>query len=341
MRKNLTLNPFRLDMLIAALVFLAIGLLPLVNHDNYLLTQVTLYLIWAAVVTQWNLVLGVAGIMSIGHMALFAAGGYVVALMGLYLKVSLWEALPLAGLAGLAISLLLGLATLRLRGAYVVVVTLSIAMVMYQLIVTDVACYLKTETVCYAFSGGARGLSRYGDFGFKALMGYKYIATGNYFVALSALVAGTLFAVVVVHSPYGRAFQAIRDNEICAAARGIDVAKYRLIVFSAAGLFTGIMGGIYAGTQGTFGPSVLELPTLLFLLSMMVVGGRGTIWGPIAGTVALALVDEAFSGFAEWRNTSYAVVLILILLLMPEGITGRIATLWRRFFAASKPAGEV
>jgi branched-chain amino acid transport system permease protein len=335
------ITPFCKDLLIAFGGFAAFAALPLVSSGNYLLTQITLYLIWAAVVTQWNLVLGVAGIMSIGHMALFAVGGYVTALLGLYVDVSLWISLPLAGLAGLTMSLLLGLATLRLRGAYVVVVTLCIAMVLYQLIVTDVACYLKTETVCYAFSGGARGLSRYGDFGFKALLGYKYIAIGNYLVALVALLISTIFAIVVVYSPYGRAFQAIRDNDVCAAARGIDVAKYRLIVFSAAGFFTGVMGGIYAGTQSTFGPSVLELPTLLFLLSMMVVGGRGTIWGPIAGTIALALVDEAFSGFAEWRNSSYAVILIIILMLMPEGVVGRIASIRQRYMSKESRAKGV
>lgn len=330
MGQAFSINPLNRDLLIAATGFVLLALLPVFSSGSYFLGQLTLFLIWAAVVTQWNLVLGISGILSIGHMALFAAGGYVVALMGVYLHVSLWVGLPVAGLAGLAVSLLMGLATLRLRGAYVVVVTLAIAMVMYQLIVTDVACYLKTDTVCYSFSGGARGLSRYGSFGFKELLGYKFIAVGNYLVAVATLLIGTVFAIVVVHSPYGRAFQALRDNEVCAAARGIDVKKYQLIVFAASGFFTGIVGGVYAGTMGTFGPSVLELPTLLFLLSIMVVGGRGTIWGPILGTVALALVDEAFSGMAEWQNTSYALVLIVILLTMPEGLAGRLGALWRR-----------
>lgn len=319
------------DLTIALVVFCALAALPLAAPSSYLIGQATLFVIWAAVVTQWNLVLGVAGILSIGHMALFAAGGYAVALLGLYFGLSAWLALPVAGLAGAAVSLLMGLATLRLRGAYVVVVTLAVAMVMYQLIVTDVECFRKIETVCYSLTGGSRGLARFGDFGFVKLFGYKLAASANYVLALVCLALGTLFAILVVHSPYGRAFQAMRDNEVAAAARGIDVAKYQLVVFAAAGFFTGLAGGVYAGTMKTFGPQVLELPTLLFLLSMMIVGGRGMVWGPILGTLALAFVDEFFRDMAQWRNTSYAIALILILILMPEGIAGRIASLWGRF----------
>ena len=323
--------PLSKDILIALFVFAALALLPFLSPSSYVLGQATLFLIWAAVVTQWNLVLGVAGILSIGHMALFAAGGYAVALLGIYFGMSPWLSLPLAGLAGVAVSLLMGLATLRLRGAYVVVVTLAVAMVMYQLIVTDVECFRRLETVCYSFTGGTRGLARFGDFGFTGLVGYRYVATSNYLLALACLLLGTLFAIIVVHSPYGRAFQAMRDNETCAAARGIGIAKYQLIVFAAAGFFTGIAGGVYAGTMRTFGPQVLELPTLLFLLSMMIVGGRGHVWGPIRGTFALTWADEPFRHVARGQKTAYAATLMLILVLMPEGIAGRLAVTWSKW----------
>lgn len=320
-------DTLRKDIFVAVVVFFGLAALPLAAPSSYVLGQATLFLIWAAVVTQWNLVLGVAGILSIGQMALFAAGGYAVALLGLYFAISPWWSLPTAGLAGMAVSLLMGSATLRLRGAYVVVVTLAIAMVMYQLIVTDVECFRKLEIACYSLTGGARGLARFGDFGFAKLVGYKFVATADYLLALTCLALGTLFAIIVMHSPYGRAFQAMRDNEVCAAARGIGVAKYQLIVFAAAGFFTGLAGGVYAGVMKTFGPQVLELPTLLFLLSMMIVGGRGRLWGPILGTIALAVVDESFRDLAQWRNTSYALVLIVILLFMPEGLAGRLGWL--------------
>lgn len=240
-------------------------------------------------------------------------------------------------------SLVMGLTTLRLRGAYVVVITLCAAMVMYQLIVTDVACFRKMETVCYSLTGGARGLARFGDFGFNALVPYKFISSANYLLALCCLLLGTVFAIVVAHSPYGKAFQALRDNEICAASRGIAIAKYQLIVFAAAGFFTGLSGGVYAGTMKTFGPQVLELPTLLLLLSMMVVGGRGNVWGPIVGAAVIAVVNELFRGFAQWSNSSYALVLIVMLIFIPNGVAGQLSDIFRRLgrrISPSERAGQ-
>jgi branched-chain amino acid transport system permease protein len=322
----------RVDTLILALMVVALCLLPLVGLNRYIVGQLTLFVLWAAVVAQWNLVFGVAGILTIGHMALFAVGGYATALMGLYWQVSLWVTLPVAALAGFAMSLVMAFSTFRLRGAYVVVVTLAVAMMLYQLLVTDVSCFRQTQTVCYSLTGGARGISRYGDFGFRELLGYKNSALGNYYLAVAMLCISMVVAILIYYSPYGQAFKAMRDNEVCAGARGIEIRKYQSIVFAVSGLFTGLTGGIYAGVIGTFGPQVLELPTLLFLLSMLIVGGRGTIWGPVIGTVCLALIDEGFRDLAAWRNTGYAVVLILILLTMPEGLIGVLNNIKYKYF---------
>lgn len=332
-------NPLRRDVILLVVLAACLCLVPLLGTSRYVLGQVTLFILFASVVTQWNLVFGVAGILSIGHLALFAVGGYATALLGLYFEMSLWATLPFAALAGFLMSLLMGFSTLRLRGAYVVVVTLAVAMTLYQLIVTDVGCFRQTQTVCYSFSGGSRGLSRYGDFGFRELLGYKNIALGNYYLSLVMLVISTLVAIVVVYSPYGHAFKAMRDNEVCASARGVEVRKYQLTVFAVAGIFTGLTGGIYAGVIGTFGPQVLELPTLLFLLSMMIVGGRGTVWGPVIGTAALALIDEAFRDFAAWRNTAYAAVLILIMLTLPNGLVGGLKSLGARLRGSAGQEG--
>ena len=322
-----SISPQKQDYLILAAMTLALALLPLTGRSNYFLGQGTLYLIWAAVVTQWNIVLGVAGIMSIGNLALFAAGGYAVALLGLYFDISPWASLPVGALAGLGMALLMGLSTLRLRGAYTVVVTLSISMVMYQLIVTDVGCFRRTASACYSLTGGSRGLTRFGDFGFNAMLGYGGAAWGNFLLALAVLVLCMAAAITVIHSPYGRAFQALRDNEQAARARGIRIEKFQLIVFAAAGFFTGLAGAVYAGTQRTFGPQILGFPTLLFLLSIMIVGGRGRIWGPVLGTICLAFVQENTTGLAEWQSSTYALLLIVILIMAPEGLAGGLSRL--------------
>lgn len=327
-------TPQMQDYAILGAVTVVLAMIPAFGPSNYILSQAVLYLIWAAVVTQWNLVLGVAGIMSIGHLALFAAGGYTTALLGLYFGISPWLSLPLAALAGFVVALLMGLATLCLRGAYTVVVTLAIAMVMYQLIVTDVECFRKTTSACYSLTGGARGLTRFGDFGFNGLLGSGMTATGNYLLAVVLLALCMIAAITVAHSPYGRAFQALRDSEPASHARGIRVEKFQLIVFSASGFLTGLAGAVYAGTQRTFGPQVLEFPTLLFLLSIMIVGGRGQVWGPVLGTICLVFVKESLTDFAQWQNSIYAVLLIVILIIAPDGLSGRLSHLVARLRTA-------
>ena len=124
------------------LVVCAAALLyPLLDPGNYVLSQFALLFIWAAVVTQWNLVFGIAGILSLGHMAIFAIGGYATAMVGLYLNWNLWAALPVGALASVIASVLMGAATLRLRGPYVAIMTLAISQVLYSLILTDVECF--------------------------------------------------------------------------------------------------------------------------------------------------------------------------------------------------------
>ena len=122
-------------------------ILPSFEPGKYIVTQITLFFIWAAVVTQWNLVFGVGGIFSLGHMAIFAIGGYVMAMMGLYNEWNLWTAMIVGGITAVIFSFLMGVVTLRLRGPYVAVMTLAIAQVMHALIVTDVECYFKKDMI--------------------------------------------------------------------------------------------------------------------------------------------------------------------------------------------------
>lgn len=305
------------------LAFLVVAiLLPLFQVSNYALTQITLFFIWAAVVTQWNLVFGVAGVFSLGHMAVFAVGGYSAAMLSLYQDISLWIALPFGALVAVAFSLLMGLTTLRLRGPYVAVMTFAIAQALYSLIITDVDCFVYEGQLCLNFTGGAKGLIRFGDFGFKELLGFKFRLLGDYYLALTLLALGMVFAFLVIYSPLGSTFSALRDNQTCAEARGVNRVRFQMLVFAVSGVFTGLAGGVFAGIQKTIGPDVLTLPLLLFLLSMMVVGGKGTRWGPILGAGALMLADTLLREFSEIRNFGLALIIILAILFLPRGLVG-------------------
>ena len=234
--------------------------IPFLGPSRYFIGQLTLFFIWATVVSQWNLVFGVAGIFSLAQMAIFAFGGFATGMLGLYLDLSLWVALPLAGIGAILFSLVIGLACLRLRGPYVALLTLAIAQVMYLLIITDTACFYMEGVTCRNFTGGTRGLAKFGDFGFREMLGRREYLKGDYYLSLFLLVLATGFSFAIIRSPLGFAFRALRDNPEYGISRGLNRFKYQLLVFAMTAFFTGLAGGVFAGHFRVIGANVLSLP---------------------------------------------------------------------------------
>lgn len=329
-RKHKLSNGIAGDIWIALAFCAAAIVVPLAGTSNYILSQATLFFIWASVVTQWNLVFGFAGVITLGHMAVFAVGAYTTGMLGVYFQWTPWASLPVAALTGVIASLLMGAATLRLRGPYIAVMTLAIAQAVYSLILTDVECFTTTATGgCQNLTGGARGLFNYGDFGFAKLLGFQYRVIGDYYLTLALLILSTLFAFFIIYSAFGATFRALRDNQICAEARGVDRVKFQYLAFGASGVFTGLSGAVFAGVQRTAGPDLLSIPLLLFILSMMVVGGRGTKWGPILGAGALMLADTVLRDVPQFRIAILSLLILLFMIFLPRGIAGLVSDIFR------------
>ena len=312
----------RRDLSIGLPVLAIFIIIPFLDPGKYVITQITLFFIWALVITQWNLVVGVAGIFSLAQMAVFAFGGYTAAMLNLYLDVSMWISGVVGGLVAILFGVTVGAATLRLRGPYVALLTLAVSQVMYLLITTDTACFYYIGRTCYQFTGGAASLSRFDDFGFAKLLGYANRYTGNYFLGLFLLVLGTIFSIAIIRSPLGVAFRALRDNQPYAVTRGVDRIKYQLLVFGLSSFFTGMAGAFYAGHFKVIGPNLLGLSLLLFLLTMMVVGGLGRIWGPLLGGVVIMLADEGVKEFSEWRLLGIGALTMIFIIFLPQGLAG-------------------
>lgn len=308
--------------LIAVCLLAAACLAPLLGLSNYSIGQITLFFIWASVVVQWNIVFGVAGIMTLGHVATFAVGAYATAMSALYLELPFWGAMLMSIPVAVLFNLALGLVTMRMRGEHVAIVTLAVAMLISALIVNDVSCFRRVDMICYNFSGGSRGLIGFGDLGWAKVLGFKFRAFGDYYLALGVLFSGFLLALAIIHGPYGLAFKAIRDNELYARSRGVDYRKYQLVVFALSAVATGLTGAVYAGYLKTVGPTLLDMNLLIFLLSMMVVGGRGSVWGPLLGAAALMAADNVFQAFGAWRTGGLALVTLLFILFFPRGLAG-------------------
>jgi branched-chain amino acid transport system permease protein len=295
--------------------------LPAFVDTRYVITTLTLFFIWSVVVTQWNLVLGVAGIFSLAQMALFAFGAYGTAMLGYYLGMAMPPAMLIAALVAVFASLVIGVACLRLSGPYVALLTLAIAQVLYLVIVNDTACFTNPPSGCLPLFGGVRGFSRFGDLGFRDLLGvYWYI--GHYYVGLALLALAVAFTIVIYHGPLGLAFRALRDNPGYATARGIGRLRYQLWVFGLSAFFTGLAGAVHAVQFGVVGPGVFSISLLLFLLAMIVVGGMGTIWGPLLGAALLTLADEAMREIGDYRDLGLGILLVLFVVLLPRGLAG-------------------
>jgi len=308
--------------LAVSIVLLAIAVaVPLLFKTRYIVTQATLFFIWATVVTQWNLVLGVGGIFSLAQMALFACGAYTAAMLGYYLAVPLWLGIPLGGAVTVLLSLLIGLACLRLRGPYVALLTLAIAQMIFIYIINDTDCFTNPPSGCMPLFGGVRGVTRFGELGFRELFGARFYVA-NYYLTLLLLVLAVLFSIVIVRGPMGLAFQALRDNPGYAVSRGISRFKYQLWLFGLSAFFTGLAGAVYATNFRAIGPDVFSLTLLLFLLSMIVVGGLGTIWGPLLGAALLMLADEGMKELSDYRNIGLGAILTAFVILLPRGLAG-------------------
>lgn len=288
---------------------LVAAVLPVVLGNSYWVGVCTLALIWMILNQSWNLVLGYSGVWNFGQLAIYAIGGYVAALASLHTPLPWPVALLIGAVAAMLVSLVLAVPSLRLRGIYVSLLTFGFAEVVRLLVVAD--------------KSGVTG----GTFGLSGFPGFDLAGTAPatrarlvYWIALAGVVL--TFAVVhaVVGSPLGTALVALRDNPSLAAARGIGPMTYQLVSFGVSGFFAGLAGGLYAFTYGVVSPSLMGLGPMTLLVTMLVIGGLGTLSGPLIGTALLTLVQAQLASWPEIRLVLLGVLLLGIVVLMPRGI---------------------
>ena len=322
------------DYILFAILLAVAAAFPFMGVPRYIIASALLLFCYATVVSQWNLVFGVAGIFSLAQLAIFAFGAYTSALMGRYLDWSLWPTFPVAGAAGVVFSIFIGLACLRMRGIYVALLTLAISQTMFVLIQTDSDCSALNKLInpatCVSFTGGAQGLGDFGTFGWREVLGGRNWMMGDYYTMLGLLIVALVFTVAMTQSRIGLAFKALRDNEELATSRGVSVFKYQLIVFAASAFLTSMAGAFYAAHFGSVGSNLVGFALLLFLISMLVVGGIGRLWGPLLGAGLLMVADEFFKEFSDLRNIGLGVVVLLFMIFLPEGVAGAIESICKR-----------
>ncbi|MGJ8628672.1 MAG: branched-chain amino acid ABC transporter permease [Sulfitobacter sp.] len=313
------LSELNRHLIIAVLVAVAFALLPLVLQQRYLLGEVILFFVWGMVAMHWNLLMGHAGVFSLAQMLFFAFGAYGVAMSVQFGGLPVWTAIPLGAMSAMGLAIVIGMACLRLTGAYVALLTYAIAEMIHVLIITDSECFQLVRNSCQQLFGGSTGFSRFDGFGFRQILKGDWIY-GNYFVVLVVFALSMVASVFVIHGRLGLAFRAIRDNVGYASSRGINRKKYQLIAFAVSALFTGFAGGVYAAHFQFAGPSLFGFGTLMFVLAMVVVGGLGSTWGPLIGAAAMMLITEVSKEMGDARNLVLGLALIVFVVVAPRGI---------------------
>jgi len=258
---------------------------------------------WIALAQSWNLISGLTGYVSFGHVAFFGMGAYTTAILVTKLGWPWLAACLAGGVTAMALALVIGWPCLRLKGPY-----FAIAMLGLNEVLRVIVSYYEGLT------GGGSGLS----------MPTLHASVPIYYaMGLVALLVNVL-AYVIVTSRFGLRLMTIREDEVAAESMGIDTFRYKLYAFLLSAVAPGIVGGLAARDQGYIEPmSVFPLITTITMIVMVLFGGKGTIWGPVLGAVLLFTFQEiVWARFIYLHQLIFGGIIIAVVLLMPRGILG-------------------
>jgi branched-chain amino acid transport system permease protein len=285
-----------------ALVLVALALYPMQGTGYGVRTMLQLFM-WIALAQSWNLISGLTGYVSFGHVAFFGMGAYSA---GILIGKLGW-AWPVACLAGgvmaMVLALVIGWPCLRLKGPY-----FAIAMLGLNEVLRVIVSYYEGLT------GGGNGLS----------LPTLHASVPIYYAMGLVALAVTALTYLIITSRFGLRLMTIREDEVAAEAMGIDTFRHKLYAFLLSAVGPGIVGGLAARDQGYIEPlSVFPLITTITMIVMALFGGKGTIWGPVLGAVVLFTFQElVWARFIYLHQLLFGAVIVAVVLMMPRGILG-------------------
>jgi branched-chain amino acid transport system permease protein len=296
-------------------------ILPFVSNDYWALIGTRAAIYWV-LVSGLNLVVGFAGHLAIGYVALLTLGAYTTSVLvagNVMPPVPVFAALPIAACVGAGFGVIVGLPALRLRTFYFAMSTLGFAT-----IVTQIALAWQSVT------GGGIGISG------PEFPAPFNTAWGYYYLCIAFAAVATWISANVAHSRFGRALIAVRDAEVAAEATGISKPRMLIAIFLLAGALAAIAGGLFATLQTYITPDAFTFDLSILFFIAILIGGRGSILGPMLGTIILTILPEIAAPLAAWSTFLYAVLLLVIVLVMPGGIAALLDFRNRRPLASNR-----
>ncbi len=304
-------NKSRLATLLPGMILLAVvGLYPALDRNAYHIDVLVSAGIFVLLALGLNVIVGFAGILHLGYAALFAVGAYTYALINIHLHVGFWPGLLISAFSAAFFSMLFAFPALRLGGDYLAIVTLGAGEIV------RIALNNLDE-----MTGGPNGLLGidHPSLGFKGT-GFGVQSTPYFYLVLGLILFLLFFLRRLETSPLGRAWVAMREDELAASCMGINLTRAKLSAFGIGGFIAGLAGCVFASKQGTVSPDSFDFVVSVMVLAMIVLGGLGNMAGAILGAVTLSLLPEFLRGFEVYRMLLFGAAMIVMMLVRPQGI---------------------
>ena len=305
----------RSDLFVLLAMFAALSLLPLFLHNNTpMMHLLIMCLIYGVIAGSWDLMMGFAGVFSFGQIAFYVIGAYASAIITNQFEISPWLGILAGGGITAGFGVLLGLPCLRLKGAYVALLTFALHLLLTPLLKSNLGKAIGT--------GGPRGIISIpklslGDYTFSSLE-----MIPPFYTVLAISFASFFVMYKIIYSKWGLAFGAIRDSETLANSLGIDIFKYKLIVFGVSAFLTGMIGAFYAHYTGIVSPRLLGLDMFLLVIVMQVIGGQGIFPGALIGAFVVTFASEYLRVVGVYRLVIFGAMVVALCAVMPKGIMG-------------------
>ena len=298
--------------------------------STYQTSIMTTALMYVVLGLGLNIVVGLAGLLDLGYVAFYAVGAYTYALLHYNFGIGFWVALPIGGLLAALFGILLGIPVLRLRGDYLAIVTLGFGEII-RLVMENWG----------SFSQGPSGISniaRPGFFGIEMSLGTALIYI--YYLMVILVIVTIFFVNRLQDSRLGRAWIALREDEIACQAMGIDKMKTKLVAFSLGAFWAGIVGVFFAAKTTFISPRSFTFIESAIILSIVVLGGMGSIIGVIIGALVLILLPEYLRALSEYRMLAFGAILVCMMVFRPQGIIASVRRTYT-YDKNKKTGGEV
>ncbi len=266
-----------------------------------------------------NIVVGLAGLLDLGYVAFYAVGAYTYALLNLHFGLGFWAVLPVGALIAALFGILLGFPVLRLRGDYLAIVTLGFGEII-RLIMENWNAFSKGPS-------GIANIPRPGLFGLELSLGSAILYM---YYLMVALVIVTIFVVNRLQdSRLGRAWIALREDEIACQAMGIDKTKTKLTAFALGATWAGLVGVIFAAKTTFINPASFTFLESAIILCIVVLGGMGSIIGVMLGALILILLPEYLRALSDYRMLAFGAILVVMMIFKPRGIIANVRRSYR------------